>query len=132
MNKIIFKSPRAKLTIEHSSSRSLGRCYSESTYRVTSTSPLKPLTIEAFRAAGLLGTGQEFLSFQVLPDGRRVPLSEQQEPSGTDLVEGLEVDEFTGKPTGSAPLNPYTGKPYPPHSFSYFIYECVTRCDSGD
>lgn len=132
MNQIIFENPRPTLTIEHSGSRSLGRCYSETTYKVTATSPLSPETISAFQAAGLLGIGQEFRSRQVLADGGTVAVNEQQEPSGTDAVHGIEVDEFTGKPTGNAAVNPYTGKQYAPHNFFHYVYECVTRCDSSD
>ena len=132
MNQIIFKNPRPTLTIEHIGSRSLGRCYSETTYRVTSTSPLSPETISSFQAAGLVGIGQEFRFHQVLRDGGTVAVNKQQEPSGTDAVHGIEVDEFTGKPTGNAAVNPYTGKQYAPHNFFHYVYECVTRCDSSD
>lgn len=132
MKKIIFKNPRPTLTIEHTGSRDLGRCYSETTYRVTSTAPLSPETIDAFRAARLVGIGQEFQSFQILTDGSRLAVGVRQDPSGTDAVEPLEIDEFTGKPTGNEAVNPGTGRPYPPHSFFHYMYECVTRCDSGD
>jgi len=132
MNHVIYKNPRPTLTIEHSGSRSLGRCYSETTYRVTSTSALSPETIAVFQKARLVGIGQESLSFQVLADGSKVAIGKQHEPTGYDVVEGTEVDEHTGKPTGRPAVNPYTGKPYGSHSYSYYVYDCVTRCDSGD
>jgi len=129
---IIWRNPRPSLTIEHAGSRSLGRCYSEATFRVTSTSPLKPDVIEALRAARLVGIGQEFSAFQVLADGRKVPVRDIQDPSGTDLVEPIEVDTDTGRATGRPALNPYNGNPYPAHNLAHYVYECVTRCDSGD
>ena len=132
MNKVIFKNPRPTLTIEYIGSRSIGRCYLEMTYRVTSTSPLSSETISAFQAAGLLGIGQECRFHQVLRDGGTVAVNKQPEPSGTDAVLPVEVDEFTGKPTGNAAVNPYTGKQYAPHNFFHYVYEVVTRCDSGD
>lgn len=133
MDKIIFKNHRAALTIEHSSSRSLGRCYYETIYKVTATQPLTHATLLAFREAGLVGEGQEFSAYQVLPGGDRIPVGEQhsQNPSGTDVVEPQRVDEFTGKPLPAA-MNPYSGKPYAPHTYYNYVYECVTRCDSGD
>jgi len=42
------------------------------------------------------------------------------------------VDEFTGAPREGVAMNPYSGKPYEPHNFYNYVYECVTRCDSGD
>jgi hypothetical protein len=133
MNKIIFNNPRAALTIEYVGGRSLGRCYSESTYRVTSKSPLATSTIQAFRDANLVGIGQEFSCSQViLVDGRKVPVGDIQDHSGTDNVEAIEVEEWSGKPTGQPAVNAYTGKPYAAHSYGYYVYECVTRCDSGD
>ena len=134
MDKIIYKNPRAVLTIEHSGGRSLGRCYSETTYKVVATSPLSSETLGAFRAAGLVGVGQEFLVYQVLPGGDRIPVGEKQtqNPSGTDVVEPQRVDEFTGAPREGVAMNPYSGLPYAPHTFYNYVYECVTRCDSGD
>lgn len=135
MDRIIFKNLRAALTIEHSSSRSLGRCYSETTYKVVATSPLSFETLAAFQAVGLVGIGQEFSAYQVLPGGDRIPVGERQSqnPSGTDVVEPQRVDEFTGKPIGDGPvMNPYSGKPYAPLTYYNYVYECVTRCDSGD
>lgn len=135
MNKIIFKNLRAALTIEHSGSRSLGHCYSEITYRVTTTQPLSLATLLAFREAGLVGVGQEFSAYQVLSGGDRIPVGEQgsQNPSGIDMVNPQRVDEFTGKPIASGiAINPYSGKLYAPHAYYNYVYECVTRCDSGD
>ncbi|NBW12915.1 MAG: hypothetical protein EBR82_33310 [Caulobacteraceae bacterium] len=129
---IIWRNPRPTLTVEPAGSRQLGRCYYESTYKVTSTSPLTPETITALRTARLVGVGQEFSSAQVLADGRKIPLVEVQDPSGADEVEAIEIDTDTGKPTGRPAVNPYNGNPYPLHKFSYYVYECVTRCDSGD
>ncbi|NBT36359.1 MAG: hypothetical protein EBT03_12640 [Betaproteobacteria bacterium] len=128
---IIWRNPRPTLTVEPAGSRQLGRCYYESTYRVMSTSPLGPEVVEALRKARLVGIGQEFSAHQVLADGRKVAVRDVQDPSGEDEVEAIEVDEG-GKPTGRPAVNPYSGNPYPLHKFSFYVYECVTRCDSGD
>ena len=129
---IIWRNPRPTLIIEHTGGRKLGRCYHESTCKVTSTSPLGPEAMEALRKARLVGIGQEFSAYQVLEDGRQVPIRDVQDPSGGDDVEAIEVEEATGQPTGRPAVNAYNGNPYPLHKFPYYVYECVTRVDSGD
>ena len=128
----VWRNPRPVLVVEPAGGRQLGRCYYETTYRVTSTSPLTGKALLGLRDAGVVGYGQEFATYQVLASGQRGPVLETQTPSGADEVECTEVYEDTGKPTGRPAINPYSGKPYGTQKFSYYTYECVTRCDSGD
>lgn len=130
---------RPSLVIERCGGASLGNCYCASYFRVTSTQPLSKEDLSALRLIGLLGCGQEFIANYITCDGKKEQLPIKVdwktiiEPTGVDVVQCVEVDNKTGKPTSDEPaICPYTEKPYPPHKIPYFIYECESRADSSD
>jgi hypothetical protein len=119
----VYRNPRPALVVESTGGRQLGRCYHESTYRVTSRDKLSKKRLQALFEAGFLGVGQEF--FVVSPcDGTEAP-------AGEDLVPCVVIAD-SGETLDEPAINPYSGKPYPPAPHHYFVYECRTRCDSGD
>ena len=89
------------------------------------------LNLMALHSTGVAGIGQECEIYLLTPKGTRGPIGERPEPSGHDELPCTEVDE-AGKPTGREAINPYSGQPYPPSKRPYYVYEVVTRCDSGD
>lgn len=124
MKTFVHRNPRPLLTIEHVRTISLGRCYSESLYTVTSRNRLDRETLVALREANLLGYGQEF--------GVKSKCDGTEEPAGYDEVPCTVVDDVTGEVVCGDAINPYTGQPYPPSKSYYYKYDCVSRCDSGD
>lgn len=123
MNKFTYPNPRPSLVIERTGGASLGACYDESYWRITSTNRIKKETIRQLFELGLIGFGQEF-SIKSQCDGK-------EPPAGTDTVECVETDQRGNTLPGPA-INPYSGEPYKPYQYPYFVYECVSRCDSGD
>ena len=135
---IIFLSPRPSLTVEGTGSRSLGRCYSEATYRVTSRQPLDRKTLKALSEAGVLGYGQEFGVMYATAAGGSEPVPEtvewntRPEPTGWDDVPAVQVVRGTTTPTGAPAINTYTGLPYGPQRMPFYVYNVVRRVDSSD
>lgn len=130
---VYYIDPRPLLTVESTGGSLLGRCYSESTYRVTSRNPLPRAFFDTLRDSGVVTNGQEFGVSLETPDGKRVPVQEevkwnnQPEATGHVVIDGTEVDEWTKKPTGRTfpnEANPYHSK--------HWIYHVVVRCDSSD
>lgn len=119
----VYRNNRPTLTVEHTGNSSLGRCYSESRYKVTSRRRLSRASLNALFSAGFLGVGQEF--------GVRSPCDGSEVAAGHDFVPCVIVDS-DGIPTDESPINPYSGEPYAPVSDPYYVYECYSRCDSGD
>lgn len=64
------------LTIAVESTRNLGRCYNETVYKVMSKSPLSDKMIRSIRSANLIGYGQEFSFYELLPDGSKLMVQE--------------------------------------------------------
>lgn len=129
---IIYKNPRPNLVVESTGGRSLGRCYTESTFRITATQPINRKAILALGEAGVLGYGQEFgFSFRNA-EGKEEPVPESVAwpfvgvPTGYDEVPGVEVDEWTYEPTGREVTPPRFTQ------IGYYVYEVVRRCDSSD
>lgn len=129
---IVFANPRPVLTVETTGGRSLGRCYSETTFRVTTLQPLARRDMEALGSIGVLGVGQELsFSFQTA-SGAAEPLPESTDwpfvgvPTGYDTLRGAEADDVTYHPTGRALENPPTAQR------GYYVYNVVRRCDSSD
>jgi len=114
----IYRQTRPQLTIELTGGRSLGRCYSETTYRVTSTRKIPRDRLLVLNGEGFLGFGQEF--------GINSPCDGEEKPAGHDTLPC--VNEDTGEPG----VNPYSGMSYPDIQSPYYVYECYSRCDSGD
>lgn len=107
---------RQILNIEVTGGANLGRCYTSTTYRVTSRSYLGTKEIDELRKMGYLGYGQEFYAKYVNDSGQ------------------LEVLQPTGNPTDWQERN---ALPKPtmatPTAYDYqYVYEIETRCDSGD
>jgi len=120
----VYLNPRPQLAIVSTGGRSLGRCYTENTFRVTSTRPLTLEQLYALNKAGLLGFGQEF--------GVTTPESTMDKSAGSDLVPCSCIDDRTGEQLPGPAINPYSGLPYAPTRSHYYVYDCYTRCDSGD
>jgi hypothetical protein len=126
MPDVTFTYPRPipDLTIETTGGGQLGNCYSATTYRVTSLQRLSVEKLKALNAAGVLGFGQEFY-IRSQADGK--------EPAAREVESAcVAVDKRTGKPTGDPAINPYSGEPYGSSKYSVYVYDCESRCDSGD
>lgn len=119
----VHRSVRPSLTIEMTSSRSLGHCYTEANYRVTSTRPLTHERLRLLFQAGFLGVGQEFIVNSKC-DGT-------EGPAGFDDVPCIVIDDH-GNVLPEVAINPYSGRPYGSQQQPYFTYETCCRCDSGD
>jgi hypothetical protein len=119
-----YLNPRPHLVIDSTGGGSLGNCYSASLWRVTSTKRLSTDALKALNKAGVLGFGQEFY-VRSQADGKETAAGEDEVPCVT-------VDRRTGKPTGEPAINPYNGKPYGSTKCPFYVYECESRCDSGD
>lgn len=119
----IYRNSRPTLAVEYTGESRLGRCYSEARYRVTSRRRLTSDRLKALFSAGFLGVGQEF--------GVKSRCDGSEDPAGHDTVPCVVVDS-DGVPTAEPPINPYSGEPYAPISDPYYVYECYSRCDSGD
>lgn len=106
------------LTVRHVGTRTIGRCYSETTYEVRSTRPLPRSVFDGLREAGLVGYGQSFS----VSEAREVV--ESVEPL---LVEGDRVlargTDAIAAINGSSPL---------PWLRTSYIYSVTDACDSGD
>jgi hypothetical protein len=68
---------RNTLNITVVSSGYIGRCYTETVFRVKSNCQLSSRNILALRSGGFLGYGQEFTMSEILPDGVKSPVVEQ-------------------------------------------------------
>lgn len=117
---------RPFLAIERNGGGSLGNCYSSSSWRVTSVVRLKAETLKALNACGVLGFGQEFY-IRSKADGT-------EEPAGHDTLPCVVTDRRTGKRLDERPVNPYArdGAEYQPIQSPFYVYDCESRCDSGD
>lgn len=108
----VWKNPRPLLVVEQTGGGSLGNCYTQTLYTVTSTRELKQQDLLVLRSIGMLGYGQEF----------RVCSSEVH----TEMIDC--VDDSTGL----SAVNAYSGKFVEPLPMKYFVYKCEDRCDSSD
>lgn len=141
MKDVYWSNPRPTLTVEHGSGRQLGNCYSSSDYIVTATHALSADEINALRAAGFLGYGQEFYVRGQEVEGRLVPVPAKLDwqtrrdvkPSGVDKIKPRVYDRVTGKLLDEQPVNAYTGKPVTTeHDAPFFVYVVESRVDSSD
>lgn len=119
----VWRNSRPVLVVEFIGSRQLGHCYHETRYRVTSRERMIRKRLLALFDAGFLGLGQEFDVVSIC-DGT-------ESPAGEDIVPCVVVNEL-GNVLDEPAINPYNEKPYPPSPHPYYVYECSTRCDSGD
>ncbi len=101
----------------------ISNCYSGDTWRITSTQRLKNETIVAMNKLGLIGFGQEFGILSQC-DGKELE-------AGHDVAECVEITPQGTVLPGPA-INPYSGEPYAPINYPFFVYDCWSRCDSGD
>lgn len=120
MPDIVFKAPTPDLILECIGTRQAGRCYTVTTYRVTSRTKLPRTVFDGLRAAGLLGYGQGW--------------SVSDPAEETQALVPTVVDSATGKvlAQGEAVLNPYTRLPYEPSLRTVYVYTVTSECDSGD
>lgn len=124
MKRHVYRNTRPELVIELKGERSLGRCYSESNWKITSMSKLTSEKIRELYRSGFLGMGQEFHILSKC-DGT-------ESYAGVDLVDCVVVDEDTNEVLSEQAINQYTGEPYTPIEMKYYVYNTITRCDSGD
>lgn len=134
----VYRNPRPVIAVESTGGASLGNCYSVSFFKVTSTQALSMQKLQHLFLVGVLGVGQTFSARRVTAAGTLERVQEvlgwqdKVEPTGHDAVECTAVDRNTQKAVNEPATNPYTGKPYAPIQAPYYVYECETRCDSGD
>lgn len=117
-----YPKPRPDLTVEQVYDSSRG-CYHVARFRVTSKFRLTRDKLMALRDLGVLGVGQE-TSISGTCDGSEAP--------ALIVMSECIAYEADGSAVPGPALNPYSGKPYPPTPYDYYIYEAETRCDSGD
>lgn len=120
MTDILFKAPTPDLVLECTGTAQKGRCYTVTTYRVTSAKKLPWSVFDGLRTAGLLGFGQGFS----VSEGKE----EQQ------MLEPVTVDH-TGKELArgyDVVINPYSRQPYKTTYRTVYVYTITSECDSGD
>ena len=120
MADIIFKAPTPDLTLECTGTAQKGRCYTVTTYRVTSRNKLPHSVFAGLREAGMLSYGQGWsVSSPVEEQQLLVPTS--VDSSGKTLASGYDVV-----------LNPYSRQPYKETYRTVYVYTITSECDSGD
>jgi hypothetical protein len=123
MNAFYYPNPRPQLVIERTGGGAISNCYSGASWKITSLYQLKKETILQLYLAGVVGFGQEF--------GVTSQCDGLEQPTGWDEIECVEFDS-QGYVVQGKPKNQYTGEDRPPIKSPYFVYECWSRCDSGD
>jgi hypothetical protein len=123
MNTFTWQQTRPKLVIERTGGGAISNCYSGDTWRIISTFRLTKEKIVALYKLGLVGFGQEFGVLSQC-DGNELP-------AGYDTVDCVEVTP-KGEALPGPAINPYSEEPYTSMLFPYYIYECWSKCDSGD
>lgn len=124
MKQFVYRNPRPQLVIESKGGRSLGRCYTASSYRIISLSKMTAEKLQGLFRLGFIGYGQEFEIISKC-DGT-------EEPAGIESIPCIVIDERTGAVLDEPPTNPYSGKLYEPSQSPYYVYDTESRCDSGD
>lgn len=122
-NIVRYPQSRPDLTIECTGGKSLERCYSASYWRITSLNRIKKDTINQLFQLGLVGIGQAF-DIRSQCDGK-------EPPAFVEEIAAVEFD-MMGAIVPGMPINEYSGKPFAPSRQHVYVYECETRCDSGD
>jgi hypothetical protein len=56
----------------------------------------------------------------------------KEAPAGYDETPCQVVDRRTGKVLDEPPINDYSGEPIKPIQQEFYVYDCESRCDSGD
>ena len=118
MRKVVYEPTRPQLVVEHTGSKALGRCYSSTSHKITSTIKLSDASLNGLFSADFLGIGQTFY------------IRKRLEPAGEDTANPVEYVD--NKRTENVPFDEYNKKPYEPIKLPYYVYECETFCDSGD
>lgn len=120
MTDIIFKAPTPDLTLECTGTVQKGRCYTVTTYRITSRTKLPRTVFDGLRASGLLGYGQGWSVSEAVEETQTlVPTA--VDSSGKTLAFGYDVV-----------LNPYSRQPYKTTYRTVYVYTVTSECDSGD
>lgn len=109
---------RPDFTIEKVRGVGLGRCYSQTTYRVTANRRITPAQLNQLAAIGIIPAGQEF--------GVLSQCDGKEEPAFYDEVEPTAIDR-DGLPTATVRIVDARRR-----SFPYWVYECYERTDSSD
>lgn len=123
-HEVLWRNPRPQLTIECTRGFQISNCYSGALWRVTSDRRLSRGTLEALNNAGVLGFGQEFRILS-RADG-------SEDPAGKDAIQPSVRDRVTGNLVEGEIAVDYLGKPHTAMEMPFWIYECESRCDSGD
>jgi hypothetical protein len=106
------------LTVRCVGTRTIGRCYAETTYEVRSTRPLPRSVFDGLREAGLVGYGQSFS----VSEPKEVVEVVEPVLLADDRVLARGVDAISAI-NGSAPLAWLR---------TTYVYSVTDACDSGD
>lgn len=109
---------RPDVTIERVSGMGLGRCYSQTNYRVTANRRLTRAQLHGLANLDIIPAGQEF--------GVLSPCDGKEEPAFFDEVEPTAIGR-DGLPTATVRIIDVKRR-----SFPYWVYECYERTDSSD
>jgi len=121
---VVWKNSRPQLAIHWVCSRNEGKSLDTTIYKIESIRPLNREAINRIRAAHLIGGGQEWC-VKSQHDG-------SEEPAGKDLIEAVEISNFTGDIVNYKPKHSYTGNYYKPIEKPYYQYIIEDTCDSSD
>lgn len=109
---------RPDISVDHTGGMSLGRCYSQTNYRVTANRRLTRDQLNKLAEIGIIPAGQEF-NVTSQCDGK-------EEAAFWDEVEPTALDR-DGHPTATARIVDVKNR-----KFTYWVYECYERTDSSD
>jgi len=116
-------SQKPLVSISYVGTRSLGRCYNEVKYRISSNKRLSSDSIVKIYNSGVMSRGQ---SFEIISqcDGNETP-------AGRHNVPAVMVDDRTGEILSDPPVN-WAGIPVEPRVENYWDYDVTVSIDSGD
>lgn len=137
MNKLVYIPTRPALTVESVGGTQLGQCFHEHVWKVTSRNPLGSKQLHSLVSAGFIPAGQSVYTKHVKSDGTRdnVPAemswreAQEVKPTFHNTVKCTEIDERTGNVVNYPVVK--CGKELST-DYGYFVYEVITRIDSGD
>lgn len=109
---------RPDITIENAGGASLGRCYSQTNYRVTANRRLTRAQLTGLAELGIIPVGQEF---EIVSQ-----CNGKEEPAFIDDIAPTAVDR-DGLPTATVRIVNVQHLKFP-----YWVYECYSRTDSSD
>ncbi len=121
---IVYKNHRPQLAVHFVYARDDGHCLKTTVYKIESRCRLNRQNIDLIRAAHLIGGGQSWC-IKSQHDG-------SEAAAGQDLVDAVEINNFTGETVNTKPINKYFGTYYNQIEQSYYEYIIEDSCDSSD